>query len=86
MDFTQGQIEQQSAGIPFGDILQQAIRSTEAAEKAGQQGNYDLAIGNVEDLAQIQIDSLKMQTMVQTTVQLTSRAVSAYKEIMQMQL
>ena len=45
-----------------------------------------LVNGDADDLAQIQINSMKTSTLLQTTVQLTSRMVNTYKEIMQMQV
>ncbi|WP_099205319.1 flagellar hook-basal body complex protein FliE [Scatolibacter rhodanostii] len=78
-------IESQKNG-GFGDILSQAVSELEAASETNQANDYQLALGDVDNLAQLQIDSLKTQTLLQTTVQLTTRAVNAYKEIMQMQV
>ncbi len=74
------------SGGAFQNMLNSAIEATEKAQAVSEINSYELALGDVDDLAQIQIDSLKAQTMIQTTVQLTSRVVSAYKEIMQMQI
>lgn len=75
-----------STGLPFQKMLGEAMDNMESASKMGSKDGFDLAMGNVEDLAQIQINSLKAQAMMQTTVQLTSRIANAYKEIMQMQI
>ena len=43
-------------------------------------------MGDVASLHNMMINSVMEATAVETAVQLTSRAVSAYKEIMQMQI
>lgn len=73
-------------GLPFQDVLTQVIDETRNLMEIAEQDSVALALGDVDNLAQIQINSLKASTMLQTTVQLTSRAVTAYKEIMQMQI
>ena len=64
------------SGGSFKDILSQAYADYQQAK----------AVAEADNLAQIQINAMKAETMLQTTVQLTSRMVSAYKEIMQMQI
>lgn len=77
---------QKNSGAGFQQLLSQAVGELEQAGVAAAQNNTALALGNVNDLAQVQIDAMKAQTLLQTTVQLTSRMVNAYKEIMQMQI
>jgi len=72
--------------LPFQDILNDSLKELSAAEEAAAEDSANLALGNADDLAQIQINSLKAEAALQTTVQLTSRVINAYKEIMQMQL
>lgn len=76
----------QPAGGTFQNVLKQAVEQLEASEQVSTAGSYDLALGDVNNIAQLQIDSMKAQAMLQTTVQLTTRMVNAYKEIMQMQI
>lgn len=85
-DFSKSTSTQLTTDLPFHDILTQALDGLESATTASTQDGYNLALGDVDDLAQLQINSLKAQNMLQTTVQLTTRAVNAYKEIMQMQI
>ena len=47
---------------------------------------YDLAMGRTDDLAAISINSAKAAVALEMTVQVASRAVTAYKEILQMQI
>ena len=74
------------ASPSFKDILNETIEEYISAEKAAAEDSVNLALGDADDLAQIQINSLKAQAALQTTVQLTSRVINAYKEIMQMQI
>lgn len=66
----------------LGDYLREADRLMQTAE----QDEARLVLGQADDLAQIQINALKAEAALQTAVQITSRAVNAYKEIMQMQV
>ena len=70
----------------FSSILDSAINQFKEADKISDIDGAGLSLGNADDLAQIQINMLKAETMLQTTVQITSRAVNAYKEIMQIQV
>ena len=78
------QLQEKPAG--FGDVLSQAMQQVEQAQETSRQDAVALELGDVDNLAQIQINSMKSATMLQTATQLTSRAVNAYKEIMQMQV
>lgn len=75
-----------AARIPFVGVLQDAVANLQETEKVANQGSYDLAMGNTDDLSGLMIDSTKYATAVEFTVQLSTRVVNAYKEIMQMQV
>lgn len=78
--------ENGASAVPFADMLKDAINTyTEAKQTSEADGNI-LAVGDANDLAQIQINAMKASVALSTTVQLTSRAVNAYKEIMQLQV
>lgn len=70
----------------FANILDNAIEEFKKADVMSDVDGNALSLGNADDLAQIQINMLKAETMLQTTVQITSRAVNAYKEIMSIQV
>ena len=72
------------SSAPFLNILKDAASEYTSKQETLDSEKTALALGSTDDLAQIQIDSLEAETALQTTVQLTSRAVNAYKEIMQM--
>lgn len=70
----------------FQDMLSGYMQEVKSLTQIAEQDGARLALGNAEDLAQIQINAMKAEAALQTTVQLASRAVNAYKEIMQMQV
>jgi len=66
--------------------MREAMDTLQQAQEAAAADSYNLAMGDVESLHGMMINSVMEATAVETAVQLTSRAVSAYKEIMQMQI
>ena len=91
MTFSADKTDQTGSGdtlssIPFASILQNAVNEYSALQQTADTESQQLALGNTDNLAQVTIDSLKAKAALQTTVQLTSRIVGAYKEIMQMQV
>lgn len=86
MEFTSGKPTERPEGSSFESILEQARESLAQTTETADADSWRLAFGDVDDLAQLQINSMKAESMIQTTVQLTTRAVNAYKEIMQMQI
>lgn len=75
-----------TAGIPFASMLQESMDELRRNQAQADQDSIDLALGQGGDLHTMMINSAALDTAVKTTVQLTTRAVSAYKEIMQMQV
>lgn len=80
-----GETSAQSGGLPFREVMRRLYSLCRRASRRCID-TYDLAYGNSADLHTIMIHSAMETTAVETVVQLTSRAVSAYKEIMQMQI
>lgn len=76
----------QGAATPFSDVLSNAIGEMKQAQAAADQDAYDLSMGRVDNLAQVMINSARLSTAVEMTTQLTTRAVTAYREVMQMQV
>lgn len=76
--------EKKVTGGSFEDLLTGAMQEYQTLNEAAAQDSANLALGSADDLAGAQITAMKAESMLQTTVQLTTRAVNAYKEIMQM--
>lgn len=70
----------------FEDTLSNAIGKVKDLENESNQASYDLAVGNTDDLTSVMLTATKAQTAIQLTTQITTRAVNAYKEIMQMNI
>ncbi|MBD5093521.1 MAG: flagellar hook-basal body complex protein FliE [Subdoligranulum sp.] len=75
-----------SASLPFGDMLREAMESFSEAQKASELDAYSLVTGDISDLHTLTINSAIQQASLEMTVQLASRAVSAYKEVLQMSI
>ncbi|PKM74466.1 MAG: flagellar hook-basal body complex protein FliE [Firmicutes bacterium HGW-Firmicutes-16] len=76
--------ESTESSAPFLNVLKDAVSEYASKQEIADADNQALALGESDNLAQIQINTLEAETALQTTVQLTSRVVNAYKEIMQM--
>lgn len=70
----------------FSSIFSSALQNAREAQAVADQDSVNLSLGNADNLAQIMVNSAKASTAVSVAVDLTSRAVSSYKEIMQMQI
>lgn len=70
----------------FSDILKAKIQNVKDLESASLKSAYDISTGASSDIEGAMMDSVKASTAIEMTVQLTTRAVNAYKEILSMQI
>lgn len=70
----------------FGDYLTDALKETNRLQLESDKQNALLAAGQIEDVSQVVVASQKADIALQLTLQLRNRAVSAYQEIMRMQV
>jgi len=70
----------------FGEMLKDALKKTNELQLESDKLNRALAAGRVEDISQVVVASQKAEIAIQLTLQLRNRAVSAYQEIMRMQV
>lgn len=70
----------------FGEYLTDALKKTNALQLESDRENALLAAGQIDDVAQVVIASQKAEIALQLTLQIRNRAVSAYQEIMRMQV
>ena len=76
-----------TTGSPgFGQVLQQAISGLNSLETGADAAAGQLASGNSADLATAVIAAEKANLGLQLAVEVRNRAVSAYQQIMQMQV
>ena len=82
-----GATQKQAKGTgAFQYVLDSAVNALNDSQRASREDAYRLAFGDVDNIAEVMINTLKAETMIQTTVQVTSRVVAAYKEIMNIQI
>ena len=77
---------QPKAQSSFAQIFNDALQNTKDLQAISKQDAVDVALGNADNLSQVMINSAKASTAMKMTVELTSRVVSSYKEMMQMQV
>ena len=70
----------------FGTYLTDALKKTNALQLESDKQNALLAAGRIEDVSQVVVASQKAEIALQLTLQLRNRAMSAYQEIMRMQV
>lgn len=73
-------------GLPFADMLQNAMDSITATGEESSASMYNLAVGGSDDLHTGAIDGLKYGTAISYASNLASSAVRAYNELMRMQI
>ncbi len=79
--------QQNLSGGSFAQMFHESLKTLEQAQQVADEDALDLALGaNGADLHTIMINAAVLESAVKTTVQLTSRAVTSYKEIMSMQV
>lgn len=78
--------EQKGTSVPFADVLSEAMQATLETKAQSEADAFDLAMGNMDDLHTMQINSAKAAAAMEFTVELTTRAVNAYNEVMRMQV
>lgn len=81
-----GETQQPDEVKGFADYLTDAIKETNQLQIDSDKWNAALAAGKVDDVSQVVIASQKADIALQLTTQIRNRAVSAYQEIMRMQV
>ena len=75
--------ESQSGG--FETILNDIVTQARETQAVANQDSINLAMGQTDDLHNVMINAEKAAIALELTVQVTSKAISAYNEIMRMQ-
>ncbi len=75
-----------SSSLPFAEVFKQVLETVEETKAISDQDAYNLAMGKTDDLHTIMINAEKAATALEMTVQLSTRALAAYNEIMRMQI
>ena len=70
----------------FGQYLVDALKETNSLQQKSDAMNVALAAGEVDDISQVVIAGQKAEIALQLTMQVRNRALSAYQELMRMQV
>ena len=70
----------------FGTYLKDALSEVNQLQLASDHQNKLLAAGEISDVSQVVVAGHKADIALQLTLQLRNRAMSAYQEIMRMQV
>ena len=70
----------------FGQYLVDTLKETNTLQQKSDAMNAALAAGEVDDISQVVIAGQKAEIALQLTMQVRNRALSAYQELMRMQV
>lgn len=70
----------------FGEFLGDCLKTTNELHLHAEEMNAAMAAGRIEDISQVMVAGQKAEIAIQLALQLRNRAVSAYQEIMRMQV
>ena len=70
----------------FSQYLVDALKETNSLQNKADAMNAALAAGEVDDISQVVITGQKAEIALQLTMQVRNRALSAYQELMRMQV
>ncbi len=79
-------LRQEQTSASFKNLLEEAIQNAEIQQKKSEDTDQLLASGQIDDLHTALIQAEQTAAAVEFTTQLASRAVSAYNQIMGMQV
>ncbi|NLM62233.1 MAG: flagellar hook-basal body complex protein FliE [Clostridiales bacterium] len=72
--------------LPFSEVIREAYRNLTEQQEIAAMDAFELALGETDDLHTLMINAEKASIALELTVQLTSKALNAYNEIMRMQI
>ena len=75
-----------NSGLNFQDAMLNVVQNVEDTEAATKLDAYNLSIGNMDDTHTMLINAAKAEVAVQTMVQLRSKVLDSYSEIMRISL
>lgn len=81
-----GEAKEAETTKSFGEYLVDSLKKTNDLILESDKWTAALASGQVEDISQVVVAGQKAEIATQLTLQLRNRAVSAYQEIMRMQV
>ncbi|MBM7559401.1 flagellar hook-basal body complex protein FliE [Marinitoga litoralis] len=83
---TQKSNQTSSKNLNFADILRNALDDVNKTQKISEQMSADYAAGKIDNIHNVIISAEKASLSLKLTTEVTNKIVSAYKEIMNMQI
>ena len=77
---------EENSELSFFFFFRQKIQNVKDLEQKSLDSAYAVSMGQTEDIEGAMIDATRASVAIETAVQITTRAVNAYKEIVQMQI
>jgi len=74
----------QDAQVSFTKVFDDIVENAQQTEKTAQDGAKDLAMGQIDDLHTVMINSAKAELALVMLVQVRNKALDAYNEVMRM--
>lgn len=75
-----------ASGASFERVLKNAIQNLDDLQSTADKDAVDLALGRTDDLHNIQINTMKATAAIELTAGITSKVLSVYQQIINMQL
>ncbi len=77
---------QSGPGASFEHVLKNAMQNLDEVQSAADKDAVDLALGRTDNLHNVQINTMKATAAIELTASITSKVLSAYQQIINMQL
>lgn len=78
--------EKTSPASGFSEVLGNAVKTLEETQSVSDRDSLELSMGNSDDLHTIQLNTMRATAAVELTTGVVSKAITAYKEITNMQV
>ncbi len=79
-------VEEGHAGASFSDILTSAVENVKVTDAEKNEMEYLLAVGELDNPAELTIATAKAQTAVELLTQLRTKTMDSYNEIIRMSI
>ncbi|BBB93190.1 MAG TPA: flagellar hook-basal body complex protein FliE [Methylomusa anaerophila] len=71
---------------PFTQFLSEALSEVNNLQQQSRQASLNLALGKIQDISEVTIAAEKASVALQLTMQVRSKIIDAYQEVMRMQV
>ena len=71
-------------GVPFNSLFRDALRNVQETQEVVRQDSINLALGQVDDIAAVNINAARASLAFDLLVQMRNRVLESYQEMMRM--